>query len=165
MIITDEKILRKQNDDVLIEEGKEIIILLQNELKNHNGVGLAAPQIGINKNVAIIRYDNKKIDLINPKILELDYGFINKDEGCLSIPNRIFNTFRFKYIYLKDDLHPAGIVATDEEAIVFQHEVDHLNGILLIDREVGKKINRNDPCPCGKVVNGKILKFKKCHGK
>ena len=45
------------------------------------------------------------------------------------------------------------------------HNCDHLEGILIIDRAVGKlKIGRNDPCPCGKKINGKAVKWKNCHG-
>jgi len=165
MIITDISKLRMENNNVLPNEMDNIIINLEKNL-GVNGVGLAAPQIGINKKIAIVRFDNVSINLINPKIIDSSGGFINKDEGCLSFPGQRFNTLRHREIFVKDDLRPDGFVAVGFEAVVIAHEIDHLEGILIIDRAVGNnKIGRNDPCPCGKKINGKVVKFKKCHGK
>jgi len=51
-----------------------------------------------------------------------------------------------------------------EDSLV--HNCDHLEGILITDRSVGKnKVGRNDPCPCGKKTNGKVMKYKKCCGR
>lgn len=162
MIITDEKILRAPNEDVDLEEGMKIIRQLEKELID--GIGLAAPQIGINKRVAIIRFE-ENIDIINPKIID-SYGIrVSKNEGCLSIPNTYIDIYRFKEIFVKDDLHPDGFVAVGDISIILQHEIDHLNGVLIIDKIINGKLGRNDPCPCGKMENGKPLKFKKCHGK
>lgn len=171
-IITDESILRTKNEKVTEEEAKEIIIELEKSLASSviPGVGLAAPQIGINKSVAIIRIktDNYEqyIDLVNPKIIDERQGFVNKEEGCLSIPGKRFNTWRYKEVFVKDDTNPDGFVATGFEAVAIQHEIDHLNGVLVSDRAIDKKkVGRNEPCPCGKMVNGKPVKFKKCHGR
>lgn len=158
-IITDIKLLRKKNEKVLKEEGDYLIRTL--EINLVNGIGLAAPQIGINKQVAIIRMGETKLDFINPEIIQLWSPYINKDEACLSFPNRVFNTFRFKQIHIKDDLHPAGLVLTDFISVVVQHELDHLFGILIIDRATDQdKLGRNDLCPC---LSG--IKYKKCHGR
>lgn len=170
MIITDLSILRKKNEPVMLDEANDIIDLLERELKNSAdpGVGLAAPQIGINKKVAIIRVKEEKyINLVNPKITEKNNPYINLEEGCLSLPGQVFNTQRYKEIVVVDDLHPNGFVAVGFIATVIQHELDHLDSILISDRSVGKnKIGRNDPCPCGKFdENGKPVKYKKCHGK
>ena len=168
MIITNLSTLRNQNIDVSIEEGREIIKKLEYELKNSkvSGVGLAAPQIAINKKVAIVRAYGEKIDLINPKIIEKENGFVNFNEGCLSIPNIKVNTWRYRELFVKTDLYPKGFVCYGNIAVIIQHEIDHLESILMIDRSVGKgKINRNDPCPCGKTINNKPVKWKKCHGK
>lgn len=165
MIITDISKLRIKNVDVSIDEIENIIVDLEKNLGS-NGVGLAAPQIGINKRIAIVRFDNVSINLINPKIIDSVGGFINKDEGCLSFPGERFNTFRHKEIFVKDDLRPDGFVAVGFEAVIIAHEIDHLESILIIDRAVGNnKIGRNDPCPCGKRIDGKPVKFKKCHGR
>jgi peptide deformylase len=170
MITTDTSILKAKNKSVEKNEINDLLNCLEVELKNspRPGVGLAAPQIGINKRAAIIRLNQNNIqtnlDLINPIVIEKDGLFINKNEGCLSIPNKKINTYRFKEIFIKDDLHPAGIILTDFEAIVCLHEIDHLNSILITDIDTSKKVGRNDPCPCGQILNGKIIKYKHCHG-
>ena len=162
MIITDIKLLRIKNEEATLEEAKEIVLKLEEELKNSliKGVGLAAPQIGINKRVAIIRAD-ENIDLINPIIKDKQYGYINFNEGCLSFPNQFFNTRRYNEILVIDDLHPAGFVATGFIAAILSHEVEHLDGVLIMDVVVGaQKIGRNDLCYCGSG-----LKYKRCHNK
>jgi len=161
-IITDIVELKKENDEVTLEEAEEIIEQLELSLKSSEvpGVGLAAPQIGIHKRVAIIRLGNEKLNLINPHIIEKKHGFILNGEGCLSVPGKKVNTRRFKEILVKDDLHPAGLVLVDMIAVVSQHEIDHLDQILITDRDLSNQPGRNDPCFCG---SGK--KFKKCHGK
>lgn len=171
-IITNLEVLRRPNEPATLEEAKDIIKQLEESLATSKipGVGLAAPQIGINKKVCIIRIKKEdfqsNLDLVNPVVLEKHHPFINKGEGCLSLPGVSVDTQRYKEILVKDDLHPAGMIITGFEAVVVQHEFDHLESILMIDRAVGKnKVGRNDPCPCGKKINGKPVKYKKCHGK
>jgi peptide deformylase len=163
MIVKDIIELRKPNYKASLEESKEIIKQLEKELSVSGGVGLAAPQISIHKQVVIIRSEDK-IDLVNPIILEKQNGFVFKDEGCLSFPGKRANTFRYKEIFVKDDLHPEGFIAVGMTAIVIAHETDHLAGKLLPDNDIGK-IGRNDPCPCGALKDGKAIKFKNCHGR
>ncbi len=169
IIINNEDALRVKCEDVLSDEVGELISQLELELYNSarlgsEGVGLAAPQIGIAKNIAIVRVSNTlKINLINCKI---EKGFdeaIFKNEGCLSFPGRVENTLRFQEIYVKNNLtYPHEFIATGLTAVVIQHELDHLNSILLPDRAIKnkkiiKKVGPNERCPCG---SGK--KFKKC---
>lgn len=163
MIITDLKILRAPNEPVKPEEIEELRKKLEYELYSSKvpGVGLACPQIGINKKFAIIRIDldncKTSMDLANPIIIERKELFINKNEGCLSLPNVNINTYRFKEILVKDDLHPACFVATELDAVVIQHEIGHLEGILITNIEAKGKLARNDLCPCGSKI-----KYKKC---
>jgi peptide deformylase len=149
---------------VLSEEIESLEKRLREELvqsKRFGGVGLAAPQIGVNKRIAIVTNGTESLCLVNPKILETKGILVHKGEGCLSIPGKTFNTYRFKEVRVVDDLHPGGIVATGLVAIIIQHEVDHTFGILITDRvAVSDKIGRNDSCPCGSKI-----KFKKCHGR
>lgn len=170
-IITDVDELRKPNEKIDLYEAKSVIEKLEISLKESNtpGLGLAAPQIGVHKKVAIIRINNDNfqtnLDLVNPEIIEYRNSFTHFNEGCLSLPGTNVNTTRFKEIFVKDDLHPAGFVATGLIAVAVQHEVDHINNILITDRSIQKKkIGRNDPCPCGKIIDGKPVKYKKCHG-
>lgn len=172
MIIKDLNQLRKKNNQATLDEASEILRLLEKELAESEalGIGLAANQVGIHKKVAIVRIkhenEEENIDLINPVIIEKYNSFINIGEGCLSIPGKRVNTYRYKEIFVKDDLHPAGFIATDLVAVAIQHEIDHLDGLLIVDRVAGKnKIGRNDPCPCGRIENGKPIKWKKCHGR
>ena len=163
VIITDVDKLRSANEKAEPEEFYDIVRKLEYALESSMtpGVGLAAPQIGINKRVAIVRTEEKSLNLFNPVIVEKDKGFVNFEEGCLSIPETVINTKRYKEIFVKDDSYPDGFVATGTLAIVIQHECDHLNGILITDRAVGKKkVGRNDPCPCGSGT-----KYKKCCGR
>jgi peptide deformylase len=166
-IITDISILKAKNSLVEKYEISDIINKLETSLKDSKtGVGLAAPQIGINKKAAIIRIKstNENVDLVNPVLVDSLKLFVHKDEGCLSLPNKLVNVHRFKEIFIKDDLHPAGIILVGLVAVVVQHEIDHLNGILITDKIAGK-IGRNDMCPCRKFENGKFVKYKNCHGR
>jgi peptide deformylase len=81
------------------------------------------------------------------------------------VPGKHINTTRYREVFVKDALHPNGMVVTGETALIIQHETDHLEGILITDRGSKTKVGRNDPCPCGKTINGKPVKWKKCHGK
>lgn len=163
MIVTDINELRNPITEATKDEGLDIISKLEQVLleTKPTGIGLAAPQIGIKKKVAIIRFEKYSINLINPIIVKREQLAISYNEGCLSLPNTKIDAQRYKEIFIKDLLHPEGLVGLDEIAIILQHEIDHLEGILIIDRATGKnKIKRNDLCPC----NSK-KKWKKCHGR
>jgi peptide deformylase len=178
MIITNnEEALRVKCEDVLPEEVAPLIDQLERELEYSGrmgrwGVGLAAPQIGIAKKIAIVRLNESlKVDLVNCHISKKYDPFIFKEEGCLSFPNRIENTDRYQEIVISDNLvRPVGLIATGLFAVVIQHELDHLNGILLPDIAIpkpSKAIGPNEPCYCGQIDKntGRITKFKKCHGR
>jgi peptide deformylase len=168
MIITnDEQLLRTQCEDVSLDEIGPLINLLENELSYANklgvgGIGLAAIQVGVLKNIAIVRLKDFNINLINCKIEKSYDSAVFKDEGCLSLPGKIGDTIRFQEVYVTNNLiYPYSFIATGLNAVVVQHEIDHLNGILFTDKIipkiVKKKIGPNDLCPCN---SGK--KYKKC---
>jgi len=172
MIITNnEELLRVKCEDVLSEEIGTLIETLEKELDYANrlgkgGIGLAAPQIGIAKKIAIVRLNNAKFDLVNAKIQQGFDPTLFQEEGCLSFPGRVENTIRFQEVYIIDNLiSPHRFVATGLLAVVCQHELDHVNSTLFMDRMVPKpvtvvktaKAGPNDPCPC---LSGK--KYKKC---
>lgn len=103
------------------------------------GVGLAAPQVGISKRVIVIdTYDERSgglIEFVNPVIVEKSGEQIGT-EGCLSIQGLNGEVKRYKRIVVEGhDRHgqPLRMVAEDFLAVVFQHEIDHLNGILFTD--------------------------------
>ena len=178
MIITNnEDALRIKCEDVLPEEVGQLVSLLESELNRANelgkgGVGLAAPQIGIAKNIAIVRLDEShglSIDLVNAKISKGYDPTIFRQEGCLSFPGRVEDTTRFQEIHVINNLvYPNTFIATGLLAVVCQHEIDHLNSTLFMDHRIEapvsilnkKKVGPNDPCICG---SGR--KYKKCCNK
>jgi len=139
MIITNESLLRVECEDVLSSEIDDLRLKLDQALdwsnKNgHPGVGLACPQIGIAKKMAIIRVDDIKIDLVNAKITEKYHQFEFDGEGCLSFPGRYEKTLRHQEIVVEGNLAwPSRFIATGFVAVVIAHEQDHLNQILLSD--------------------------------
>lgn len=107
------------------------------------GVGLAAPQVGILKRVIVLdvtwRDENSKrklYQLVNPKIVEKE-GHIEWEEGCLSIPGFLYKMKRSKKVKveaLDKNGKPITIDAEDLLAVCLQHEIDHLDGKLIIDK-------------------------------
>lgn len=140
-IRTDEDpILRKQSKEVT-EISKRIKILLEDmeETMIHaNGVGLAAPQIGVLRRVVTIDVGEGVMKIINPEILEVK-GTIVDIEGCLSIPGISGTVERPEWVklkYLNEDGEEMIIEGTDLLARAICHEVDHLNGILYTDKVI-----------------------------
>lgn len=139
--------IRKIGDPVLREKSKEVekiddkvaklVADMVETLKEEGGVGLAAPQIGVTRKVIVVSIDDSMKAFINPEIEVLDKKQIESNEGCLSIYSiKDFNVKRFSRIKVKaKDLKGKDIslVAEDLLARIFQHEIDHLNGILYID--------------------------------
>lgn len=180
MIINDEKILRAKNEDVKPEEINELVSLLEkglnySALMGRQGIGLACPQVGINKKAAIVRIKTNgvydfSVNLINAKIEKRYNPFLFKNEGCLSFYDILKDTVRFQEIYVTNNaVKPHAFIATGLMAVAIQHELDHLDGILFLDRIVQKntlniKVRPNDPCICGKLdkLTNKPKKFKKC---
>jgi peptide deformylase len=111
-----------------------------------HGVGLAAPQIGFSKRIAVIDVTFKedaaaKLVLINPEVIKLE-GKISESEGCLSIPEFRENVTRAKRATVRaQDAQGEFWEKSGEELLAraFQHEIDHLNGKLYIHRISGLK--------------------------
>ena len=102
----------------------------------HNkGYGLSAIQIGVPLRVVVMD-DSNPIFLINPKIVKKSDELISYKEGCLSIPKVFFRVDRPKTVtieYLDIEGNEQTSVFTDFDSICIQHEIDHLNGVLMID--------------------------------
>ena len=137
--------LRKPAESVakVTKEIKKLIHDLFATMRAAHGVGLAAPQLGISKRVIVVdiseREDGKpaQVALVNPTIVR-EEGETEGEEGCLSFPSELKVTIRrFAKVKVKG-LGPHGrpVQVTAEGLLsrVLQHEVDHLNGILFIDR-------------------------------
>lgn len=105
-------------------------------MNDANGVGLAAPQVGILKRVVVIDIGEGPIILVNPEIIEAR-GEVNEKEGCLSIPGKEGSVVRPQYVKVKaQDRNGVEIEMEGEDLLAraFCHEIDHLNGILYIDK-------------------------------
>jgi peptide deformylase len=104
------------------------------------GLGLAAPQIGVGKRLFVYDLDpEERADphvLVNPRIVEAD-GEWSYEEGCLSIPGLSFEIVRPKVVHIVGidlDGNEVSIEADELEARLFQHELDHLDGVLMTER-------------------------------
>lgn len=162
-----DKILRKKVAKVTVVDHK-IIGLVTNmfeTMRNANGIGLAANQVGANKQIFVLDIspvegyeDTKPLALINPKIISKSEETIIYEEGCLSIPDQRAEVIRPKKITIKfqdTDLNTHTIEADDLLARVMQHEYDHLQGILftdLVDEETKKRLKK----PLNKIKKRKI---------
>ena len=99
------------------------------------GIGLAAPQVGIQKRLFVYDIGEGPQTLVNPQIIESD-GEWAFEEGCLSIPGLFFEIVRPKQVHLVGrDLEGKEISVEADELLarLFQHELDHLDGVLLLD--------------------------------
>ncbi len=99
------------------------------------GIGLAAPQVGVSQRFFVYDYGDGPKVLINPEIVESD-GEWEYDEGCLSVPGLSWNIVRPKEIHIVGyglDGEEISIEADELESRLYQHEIDHLDGKLLLD--------------------------------
>jgi peptide deformylase len=99
------------------------------------GIGLAAPQVGVQKRFFVYDHGEHSGVILNPRIVESD-GEWAFDEGCLSVPGLSWEIVRPKTIHLVGvdlDGDEVSIEADEVEARLFQHEIDHLDGVLLVD--------------------------------
>lgn len=131
--------LRKPTEKVgnIDDKIKGLIEKMRIIMKRNDGVGLAANQIGENLRIAVIEYDNKSYVLIDPKIIKYSKKMELGEEGCLSVPGYIGLVPRAKKIVVEavdENNKEIKLKAKDMLARIIQHEVDHLDGILFIDR-------------------------------
>ena len=104
--------------------------------ESESGIGLAAPHVGIQRQIFVWDMDDAPMVILNPKIVESDGEWVY-DEGCLSIPGLYVEMTRPKTVLMTGvDLNGNEISfeADELEARLFQHELDHLNGVLMFDR-------------------------------
>jgi len=138
--------IRKLGDDVLRKKCKIVenidertITLLEDmadTLYDANGVGLAAPQVGILKRIAIVDIGDGLIELINPEIIKTE-GVQEDNEGCLSVPGKYGKVSRPEKVTVratnrngeKFEVTGQGLLAR-----AFCHEIDHLDGVVFVDK-------------------------------
>ena len=181
MIITDKnKITQVCEPCKSVEEGEEIGAKLLKELiESNSGIGLAANQIGIDSRVCVINC-KEPVVLINPEIIEKSKELFVFGEGCLSFPDSKVRTIRHESIVVEADNHQGRLsfnanskeINDAFECVCVQHEIDHLDGITMFDREFKQepvkrgvnaplKIGRNEKVTIIKGSESKNIKYKK----
>lgn len=131
--------IREINDEI-----KQFSDDMLDTMYKYDGIGLAACQVG--KTIRMITYDvsyieegakKKSMVLINPKIIWKSKTLVRVEEGCLSYPDVFFDVDRFEKVkveYIGLDGKKRIISAKNLEAVVLQHEIDHLDGIVFLDK-------------------------------
>ena len=187
----DNPVINKKLRKVSVDEGLKIAEELLNILSERkDGIGLAANQVGYDASVAVVNVREPLI-LINPVIKE-QWDEIDYYEGCLSYPKRGIHTKRYRNVIIQTEQEESGwyisgaettqeVKGTWEqeskeqdqeqrllEAICVQHEIDHLNGVTIMDREnkpkplrVSKKWGRNEIVGITDCKDYKEIKYKK----
>ena len=183
-------VIKKKLKEVSVEEGMAVATKLFQVLnKRKDGIGLAANQVGIDAQVAVVNV-REPLVLINPKIISKE-NEIKYYEGCLSYPRKGVHTKRYETVQVKTEQNEStwifsGVETSGEgkgswesdnsknskalrllESVCVQHEIDHLNGIPIHDRKLvtpykaETKIGRNHLVTIKKGDAVKVLKYKK----
>lgn len=134
--------LRHRSNDVASsdfgsERLKKLAADLRETMDAENGCGIAAPQVGVNERVIIVDPGDGATAYVNPVIVDRSFKTVMSEEGCLSVPGVWGMVKRNRSVTVKAfDLegNPTEKTVDGLHAIIFQHEIDHLDGILFIDR-------------------------------
>ena len=162
-----------------LETAQKIAVDLFKTLNKEGGLGLSANQIGEDKSVCVVNV-TEPFFLLNPKIVKKEKEIVYK-EGCLSIPDKMVRTNRYEKIWVDaDNVDDTMVFGTEKdnqvdndvlvlEAVCVQHEIDHLNGLTIFDREyipeqyrrTERKYGRNEKVIISKGKETLTLKYKK----
>ncbi len=145
--------IRLMGDDILTkkckpvkemtEKNRELVQDMLDTMYEADGVGLAAPQVGILKRIAVVDVTeerNQPIVLVNPEIVK-EEGEQRGSEGCLSVPDKVGIVVRPNKVKVKAyDINMKPITVKGEELLAraLVHEIEHLDGILYVDRIEGR---------------------------
>ena len=129
--------LRKNSEKVthITQVHREILSRMSRLMYQAGGIGLAAPQVGINESLIVVDIGSGLYKLVNPKITRKE-GRQGMEEGCLSIPGVCIKVRRARKVFVKaedENANPVFIEAEGLLACVLQHEIEHLHGKLIID--------------------------------
>lgn len=129
--------------DKIDRNTSNLIIEMKKNIWKYNALGIAAPQMGVQKNIIVCRYkinDDDSVRIyINPRIISHSNVACISVEGCLSIPRLECSVRRYADIdveYLDENLQEQKIYVEEIESFVIQHEIDHLNGVLMTDKQI-----------------------------
>ncbi|MST63142.1 peptide deformylase [Peptostreptococcus anaerobius] len=138
----------KMGDPVLNKKSKNVVEFneklhtllddMADTMYLHDGVGLAAPQVGILRRAVIVDIGDGLIELINPEIIESS-GTQTDVEGCLSVDEYVDEVTRPNYVKVKAQDRNGDVIFVEGEAFLaraFCHEIDHLDGILFVEKVV-----------------------------
>lgn len=143
--------IREMGEEVLTKKCKEVTAMtdrtmdliedMLDTMYEAEGVGLAAPQVGILKRIVVINVgdENGELVMINPRIIESS-GEQSGNEGCLSVPGKVGVVTRPNYVkavYLNEEMQPCEIEGTELLARCISHELDHLDGHLYVEKVEG----------------------------
>ena len=134
-----EAVLRKRSREVSEVDDRIRMILddMLETMRKSDGVGIAAPQVGILRRIFIVEAEEGDVlEMINPEIIEME-GFFVGEEGCLSVPGVFGKVERPERVKVKGlNRHGKEIIceATELKAVAICHEFDHLEGVLFIDK-------------------------------
>ncbi len=143
--------------DIITKEILQISHEMVDTMYSYEGIGLAAPQIGISKQIIIVDYGEGPLILFNPEIIEMSKEQDEIEEGCLSLPDitvPVLRPIKIKVRFTDENNKISEINVENLAAKVFQHEIDHLNGILIIDHISPLK---------KAVINSKLKKLEKIY--
>jgi peptide deformylase len=130
-------ILRKASKPVrqITEGHRQILSQMAQLMYDNSGIGLAAPQVGTNEFMIVVDIGSGLYKLINPRVVKRE-GTQAIEEGCLSVPGICLKVKRARQVLVEaqdENGKPLSIEAQDLLACVFQHEIDHLRGRLIVD--------------------------------
>jgi peptide deformylase len=121
---------------------RDLVRAMAETMYEENGIGLAAPQVGVDKRVIVFDVDDNLAALCNPVITELGEEVVVEEEGCLSVPGIMVPVERARRVVCSGQTiegREIMIEAEDLLARVLQHEIDHLDGIIILDRAPAEK--------------------------
>ncbi|MBE6798699.1 MAG: peptide deformylase [Ruminococcaceae bacterium] len=142
IVLKDDPILRKTSRSVLDFDKKlsDLIDDMIDTMYEADGCGLAAPQVGILRRICIVDVGEGPIEMVNPVIIE-ESGVQEEAEGCLSLPGEYGVTRRPMKVTVRAQNRKGETFTVSGEGLkarAFCHEIDHLNGILYIDKVIRK---------------------------
>lgn len=136
-----------ETQEILQPEFQEFLLDMEKTMMKKDGAGLAAPQIGKNIRTVVIHHDGKTIFLINPEITKKSWAREIEEEGCLSVLDDkgeiiyapVERHKKVNCLYFDEKGVKQKLVAAKLLARVIQHELDHLDGVLFIDKIAKRK--------------------------
>lgn len=135
-------VLKKTARTVLNFDGRLAVLLddMKETMYDADGVGLAAPQVGVLRRCCVIDVGEGPIELVNPVIIE-QKGVQNESEGCLSLPGKYKSVNRPMKVKVRANDRNGNTFIIEGEGLLARalcHEIDHLDGVLFIDRAMGE---------------------------